>query len=152
MILFKRHLRRVTSKCTATFCFRTKSEYYTFLHRQTERYLGPPYNNIFLIVFLLLIYKNSIFTVMRFEETAVQVYSPVLLGSFSFEAEKSELESSSSELFRRLSPFWKMWIYLRPIDLKLPISMWGVGSWGRGLNSHIVKQMLCITSRTEILF
>ena len=38
------------------------------------------------------------FTVMRFEETVVQVYSPVLLGSFSFEAEKSELESSSSEL------------------------------------------------------
>ena len=35
---------------------------------------------------------------MRFEETVVQVYSPVLLGSFSFEAEKSELESSSSEL------------------------------------------------------
>ena len=35
---------------------------------------------------------------MRFEETIVQVYSPVLLGSFSSEAEKSELESSSSEL------------------------------------------------------
>ena len=35
---------------------------------------------------------------MRFEETVVQVYSPVLLGSFSFEAEKSELESSSFEL------------------------------------------------------
>ena len=69
-----------------------------FLHRQTERYFGPPYNNIFLIVFLLLIYKNSIFTVMRFEETVVQVYSPVLLGSFSFEAEKTELESSSFEL------------------------------------------------------
>ena len=28
----------------------------------------------------------------------MQVYSPVLLGSFSFEAEKSALESSSSEL------------------------------------------------------
>ena len=35
---------------------------------------------------------------MRFEETVVQVYCPVLLGSFSFEAEKSELESSASEL------------------------------------------------------
>ena len=35
---------------------------------------------------------------MRFEETFMQVYCPVLLGSFSFEAEKSELESSSSEL------------------------------------------------------
>ena len=29
---------------------------------------------------------------MRFEETVVQVYSPVLLGSFSFEAEKTELK------------------------------------------------------------
>ena len=35
---------------------------------------------------------------MLFEETVVQVYFPVLLGSFSFEAERSELESSSSEL------------------------------------------------------
>ena len=100
MILFKRHLRRVTFKCTATFCFRTKSEYYTFLHRQTERYLGPPYNNIFLIVFLLLIYKNSIFTVMRFEETVVQVCSPVLIGSFSCEAEKLACENTRfSSLF-----------------------------------------------------
>ena len=32
------------------------------------------------------------------EETVVQVDSPVLLGSFSFEAEKSALEGSSSEL------------------------------------------------------
>ena len=35
---------------------------------------------------------------MVFEETVVQVYFPVLLGSFSCEAERSELESSSSEL------------------------------------------------------
>ena len=35
---------------------------------------------------------------MRFVETFLQVYCPVLFGSFSFEAEKSELESSSSEL------------------------------------------------------
>ena len=131
MILFKRYLRRVTFKCTATFCFPTKSEYYTFLHRQTERYLGPPYNNIFLIVFLLLIYKNSIFTVMRFEETVVQVYSPVLMGSFSFDAEKSELESTSSELlcFDVCHHFGKSGFIYEPLtsNCRYPCKGLGVG-------------------------
>ena len=51
---------------------------------------------------------------MLFEETVVQVYSPVLLGSFSFEAERSELQNSSSELlcFDVCHHFGKMWIYL----------------------------------------
>ena len=45
----------------------------------------------------------------------MQVHSPVLIGSFSFEAEKSELEISSSELhFLNFT-----WSYLVTIDLKL---------------------------------
>ena len=105
-----------------------------FLHRQTERYFGPPYNNIFLIVFLLLIYKNSIFTVMRFEETVVQVCSPVLMGSFSFDAEKSELESSSSELlcFDVCHHFGKCGFIYEPLtsNCRYPCEGLGVGAEG----------------------
>ena len=63
----------------------------------------------------------------------MQVYSPLLIGSFSFAAEKIELEIYFPELHVSMSAaILKTWSYLRAIDFKQRHGLLTVGSPSEG--------------------
>ena len=72
----------------------------------------------------------------------MQVYSPLLIASFSFAAEKTELEIYFPELHVSMfAAILKTWSYLRTIDFKQqhglltvgsPSEGGGGGGWGTG--------------------